>query len=103
MQNDVVILVSEETAQDATKQTYKREVQTGEVLCEMDSITRSEWSTAYQAGWESEYKLTVFYLDYSGQKTAVFHGKRYAIYRTFRDGERTELYLGTRAGETDGG
>lgn len=100
---DTVILVSEETVQDATKQTYKREVHTGEILCELDSVTRSEWSTAQQAGWEAECRVTVFYLDYAGQNTAVFHGKRYGIYRTFRDGERVELYLGTRVGEITNG
>ena len=97
--NDTIILVSEETVQDATKQTYKQETSTGEILCEFDSVTRTEWNTAYQAGYEAEYQVTIFYLDYSGQRTAIFHGKRYAIYRTFRGGERMELYLGTRAGE----
>lgn len=97
--NDTIILISEETVQDATKQTYKRETSTGEILCEFDSVTRTEWSTAYQAGYEAEYQVTVFFLDYSGQRTAIFHGKRYAIYRTFRDGERMELYLATKAGE----
>lgn len=101
MMDDVVILVSEETVQDATKQTYKREVQTDELLCQLGSITRNEWSQAYQAGYDAAYEIEMFWLDYSGQRTAIFHGKRYAIYRTFRKGERIELYLGTRAGEVD--
>lgn len=87
--------------QDATKQTYKQEVRTDDLLCEMESVTRSEWSTAQQAGFDADYRVTLFYLDYSGQRTAIFHGKRYAIYRTYRDGERVELYLGTRVGEVD--
>lgn len=100
--DDTIILVSEETAKDTTGQRYRQEVQTGEILCELDSVTRTEWSTAYQAGYESEYKVTVFHLDYAGQKTAIFHDARYAVYRTFRKGERMELYLGTRVGDIDG-
>lgn len=99
--DDTIILVSEETARDTTGQHYRQEVQTGEILCELDSVTRTEWSTAYQAGYESSYKVTVFHLDYSGQKTAIFHGARYAVYRAFLDGERMELYLGTRVGDID--
>lgn len=99
--NDTIILVTEETVQDATKQTYKREVQTDELLCEMQSVTRSEWSTAQQAGFDADYQVTMFYLDYSGQRTAIFHGKRYAIYRVYFDSERVELYLGTRVGEVN--
>ena len=99
--NDTIILVTEETVQDATKQTYKQEVQTDELLCEMQSVTRSEWSTAQQAGFDADYQVTMFYLDYSGQRTAIFHGKRYAIYRVYFDGERVELYLGTRVGEVN--
>lgn len=100
--DDTVILVSEETAKDTTGQRYRKEVQTEKILCEWDSVTRTEWSTAYQAGYEAEYKVKVFHLDYAGQKTAIFHGARYAVYRTFRKGERMELYLGTRIGEIDG-
>ena len=99
MMNDTIILVTEETATDATKQKYKREAQTDELLCELLSITRTEWGTAQQAGYDAEYSVRMFFLDYSGQRTAIFHGKRYAIYRTYRDGERVELYLGTRVGE----
>lgn len=100
--NDTIILVSEETRQDATKQTYKEEVQTDELLCDMGNITRMEWSQAQQAGFDAEYQITMFWLDYTGQRTAIFHGKRYAIYRVFRDDERVELYLGTRVGEVGG-
>lgn len=96
---DTIILVTEETVKDATRQSYKREVQTDELLCRLGSITRTEWSSAQQAGYEAAYQVELFFLEYTGQKTAVFHGKRYAIYRTFRKGERIELYLGTRVGE----
>lgn len=99
--NDTIILVSEETLKDDTGQRYKSEVQTDELLCELGSITRTEWSQANQAGYEAEYEVELFFLDYAGQRTAIFHGKRYVIYRTYRKGERIELYLGTRVGEID--
>lgn len=99
--NDTIILVSEETLKDDTGQRYKSEVQTDELLCELVDITRNEWSTANQAGYEAEYEVKLFFLDYAGQRTAIFHGKRHAIYRTFRKDDRIELYLGTRVGEID--
>lgn len=63
------------------------------------SITRDEWLTARQGGYEAEIMLKVFSASYSGESSAIYNGKQYEIYRTYQGGDRTELYLGTRIGD----
>lgn len=76
------------------------------VYCNLRSVTRSEWSTAGEAGLRAEYQATVFGPDYNGEEIAELDlrgGKqRFVIYRTYMaSGENLELYLGNRVGETD--
>ena len=99
--HDVVTLISETIETDALQQKYPVESQSETVLCDTVSIKRSEWFQAYQAGYDAEICLEVFHADYHGQRIAEFHEKRFVIYRYFQNGERTELYLGKRAGDSD--
>ena len=76
------------------------------VYCNLKSVTRTEWSTAGEAGLRAEYVATIFGPDYNGEEIAqlVLRGgtQRFAIYRTYMTGdELLELYLGNRVGETD--
>ena len=76
------------------------------IYCNLRSVSRSEWSTAGEAGLRAEYQATVFGPDYNGEEVAELclrGGKqRFVIYRTYMgSGENLELYLGNRVGETD--
>ena len=76
------------------------------VYCNLRSVTRSEWSTAGEAGLRAEYQATIFGPDYNGEEAAELSlrgGKqRFVIYRTYvGPNETLELYLGDRVGVTD--
>lgn len=76
------------------------------IYCNLRSVSRSEWSTAGEAGLRAEYQATVFGPDYNGEEVAelALRGgtQRFVIYRTYMgSGESLELYLGNRVGETD--
>jgi hypothetical protein len=45
-----------------------------------------------------EYVFTVFFADYEDETVCEFHGKRYAIYRTYHDGDQMELYAERKGG-----
>jgi hypothetical protein len=71
------------------------------IQCVIGSIGRNEWSTARQGGYEAEILATVFAASYDGESTALYNGKTFDIYRTYQDGDSTELYLGTKVGDIE--
>ena len=85
--------------QDCIGQAIDEAVEERTIQCTVDSIGRSEWSTAQQGGYEAEALVKVFSASYQGESIAQYNGKTYEIYRTFQDGDQTELYLGTRIGD----
>lgn len=99
--NDTLYLVRETKEQDEygvwrTKKTMR------EVFCDVGSITRAEFFEAGRNGLNPEFRFTVAAVDYEGERVAVFHGERYAIYRTYNDnGDYMELYV-QREGGTNG-
>lgn len=97
--HDTVTLISQDISTDEIGQEIRHDAGTVEILCRVSSVTRTEWSAAYQNNIQAEWVLNVFYADYHGERIAVFRGKRYLIYRTFANEERMELYLGERVGE----
>lgn len=97
--HDTVELIAETVQEDAIGQEIRSDAGRTEILCMADSVTRSEWSAAYQNNVQAQWKLNVFFADYHGERIAVFRGCRYLIYRTFLTGERMELYLGERVGD----
>lgn len=94
---DVLILVTK----NITTDEYGREEATETektIYCEVDSITQSEFYSAANTELNPEYRFTVFFGDYDGQEVVKYHGQRYAIYRTFRQGDDLELYAERKAG-----
>ena len=85
--------------QDCIGQAIDETLETRTIQCKVDSIGRSEWTTAQQGGYEAEALVKVFSASYQGESLAQYNGKTYEIYRTFQDGDQTELYLGTRIGD----
>lgn len=65
------------------------------ILVEVKSVSRLEYFSAGQNGLASSYVLVTNSANYDGQNEVIFEGKRYSIYRTFRDPENDdiELYL----------
>lgn len=72
------------------------------VFCQVDSVTRDEFFDGGRNGLNPEYRFTLFYADYNGERTVEYKGKRYGVYRTYH--ARTdiiELYA-ERKGGTNG-
>lgn len=68
-------------------------------FCNVQSVTRSEWTDAGNRGFRPEYRVTMFGPDYAGETNLELDGVRYSIYRTYeRQDENIELYCERRVG-----
>ena len=72
------------------------------VLCEVSSITQSEFFAAANTELQPELRFTVFFGDYAGESVVEFQGNRYAVYRTYRSGDYMELYVERKIGVQHG-
>ena len=65
------------------------------IWAHIQSVSRSEWFQGGQNGLQPSLVADTNRVNYRGEKTAIIHGKRYTIYRTyFNDQMDTiELYL----------
>ena len=97
---DTLTLVTE----TVERNDYGVEVKTekhDEVLCKTDSVTSQEFYEGGRNGLNPEYRFVVFHGDYSGQRTVIYKGLYYGIYRTYKNGDDIELYA-ERKGGTNG-
>ena len=95
--SDVLTLISRAITVDA----YGNEsVQESErtILCEVFSVSQSEFFAAANAELNPEYRFDVFFGDYKGEEIVKFNGDRFAIYRTYRRGDTLELYAERKIG-----
>ena len=95
--NDVITLIK----QTATTGSYGIEVITEaekEIYCKVDSISQSEYYAAADTELNPEHRFTIFFGDYDGEEVCEFRGNRYAIYRTYREGDNLELYVERKVG-----
>ncbi len=73
-----------------------------DVFCQVDSVTRSEFFDAGRNGLNPEYRFSIFFGDYDGERIGEFRGQTYGIYRTFHGKtDEMELYV-ERKGGTNG-
>lgn len=68
------------------------------ILCEVYSISQTEFYAAANTELNPEYRFNVFFGDYQGEDVCVYNGQRYAIYRTYRAGDNLELYAERKIG-----
>lgn len=88
-------------SQTLTKDDYGVEVVTEKertVLCEVNSISQSEFFAAANTELQPELKFSVFFGDYENESVVEFQGNRYAVYRTYRAGDYMELYVERKTG-----
>ena len=72
------------------------------MFCQVDSVTRAEFFDGGRNGLNPEYRFTVFAADYNEEKSCIYKGKAYGIYRTYQPRTDTlELYA-ERKGGTNG-
>lgn len=65
-------------------------------------ITRAEWSTAGQRGFQASFRIDVYTFEYCGETVVEVDGVRYGVYRQFVNvgNDKTELYLESKSGIT---
>lgn len=72
------------------------------VFCQVDSVTRAEFFDGGRNGLNPEYRMTMFFGDYNGEKLLSYNGQTYSVYRTYQGKNDTiELYV-ERKGGTNG-
>lgn len=97
--SDVLTLVSESLSQNSIGAWITTET-TRDVYCKTESVTRDEFFGAGRNGLNPQFRFIVFSGDYNDEKTVIYKGKRYGIYRTyFAKTDQIELYA-ERKGET---
>lgn len=72
------------------------------IIAEVRSITQSEFMEASQNGLSPSYLFRVSVFGYSGEKSLIYNGARYSVYRTYEtDDNYIELYTESKVGERD--
>ena len=102
MRDGVIVLVKERMERDDRGVLVKKDGAFREILCQVESITRSEFYEGGRNGLNPAFVFVVFAGDYAGEEVCIYDGKRYAIYRTYRtNDDYMELYV-ERKGGTNG-
>ena len=94
---DVITLVSSVRKQDEIGQWVEDENLTT-VVCEVNSVSRSEWYDAGKLGLKAQFQFTIHFSDWHDEEVLIYQENRYAVYRTYRNGDRLELYAERQAG-----
>lgn len=82
--------------EDAKGQKKYREEQR-EIFVSSESVTRNEFFSASTKGLSPDILLKTAKINYNGEESLIFEGKRYSVYRTFlNDDDEMELYLERR-------
>ena len=100
--SEVITLVSSERTQD--QYGVWTDALTGrDVFCQVDSVTRQEFFEGGRNGLNPEFRFTMFFGDYDGERDLIYKGNAYSVYRTYIGRKDTiELYV-ERKGGTNGG
>lgn len=97
----MLTLISESKEQDANG-IWQTTATERDVFAQIGSVTREEFMEGGRNGLNPEFRFTLFFGDYNGERTVKYNGKRYGVYRTYH--ARTdiiELYA-ERKGGTNG-
>lgn len=97
MDDCLIYLISENHATDddgnhLAEKTEKR------VFAEVQSISQKEFFGSGQADLKPEYKFKVWDAEYNGEKLIRYGKSVYAVYRTYKTGDKIELYVTQKTG-----
>lgn len=93
MKNDFIDLVKKTHEKDEYGVQKKREIIIEDIPCEVRSASASEWFEGGRNGLNPEFTFLINVMDYDGEETVKYNGKRYAVYRTFITGDDIELHV----------
>ena len=69
-----------------------------DAFCNIKNVSMTEFFDAGRNGIKPEYQMTVFHADYNGEVMVEYEGFIFAVYRTYRSGDYTELYMERKGG-----
>lgn len=96
--SEVLTLIAETRTQDANG-VWQKSTTERDVFCQTDSVTRAEFFDAGRNGLNPEYRFTLFFADYDGERTVRYKGSTYAVYRTYHARtDEIELYVQREGG-----
>ena len=96
--SDVIELCTEKKRQDNTG-VWRESFISKQVMCQVQSVSRSEFFEGGRNGLNPEYVFTVFFDDYNGEPLVMFKNKMYSVYRTYlRRTDKLELYCERKGG-----
>ena len=96
--SDIIYLLDSTKEQNAYG-VWTETVKSREVYCQVDSVTRAEFFEGGRNGLNPEFRITMFFKDYNGERDVVYNGKAYAVYRTYRGRkDEIELYVERKGG-----
>lgn len=80
---EIILIKPAARVQDATGVWRSTAEDKRTILARMDDVSRSEFFNAGQAGMRAEFRFIVNPIEYEGEDTLEWNGKRYAIYRHY--------------------
>lgn len=99
--SEVITLLSSSRAQNEYG-VWTESPTARDVFCQVDSVTAREFFEGGRNGLNPEFRMTMFFGDYQGERDLVYKGKAYSVYRTYQGRNDTiELYV-ERKGGTNG-
>ena len=94
----MVNLIAETWAQDAYGVSKPTET-SRTVFCSVRSVSASEFFDGGRNGLNPDFQISMFAPDYNGERTIEFEGKRYGVYRTYKQrNDIIELYVERKGG-----
>jgi SPP1 family predicted phage head-tail adaptor len=79
---DVIQLITENRTGHGVHEAVAETART--VMCEVQSVRRSEYYTALNAGFQPEYVFVLALAeDYRNERTVMFHGQKFRVIRTY--------------------
>ena len=70
-----------------------------DVFCQVDSVTRAEFFEGGRNGLNPQFRFTVFFGDYNGEREVVYKDNSYSVYRTYQARtDELELYVERKGG-----
>ena len=97
----VVKLIAISTTKNDFGEDIDTEVETT-VFASLQDVGRAEFFKAAELALAPQFIARTAAINYSGQRILDYGGQRFAIYRTYLDGDYVELYCEKKAGLEDG-
>lgn len=96
--SEVITLVATSQAQNAFG-VWTETQTTKDVYCQVDSVTRAEFFEGGRNGLNPQFRFTMFFGDYSGERVVIYKNNPYSVYRTYQGRNDTiELYVERKGG-----